>query len=162
MEKCVTIASACNRFWHKKLVPKNKIASESPQSMPLDPLGTTTFRGHLSKRPFVKSWICPSHFLEGVIFLYAFVCTGVSIYSVMRTTILQNLMTPLLLGDPAKLYAQFRDNALDMTNLHNLSLAELKNLAIDFGISVSQKSKVYISSCKKVDRHNCSITAYFK
>ena len=28
MEKCVTIASACNRFWRKKMVPKNKIASE--------------------------------------------------------------------------------------------------------------------------------------
>ena len=27
MEKCVTMASACNRFWRKKLVPKNKIAS---------------------------------------------------------------------------------------------------------------------------------------
>ena len=31
MEKCVTIASACNRFWCKKLVPKNKIASEPPR-----------------------------------------------------------------------------------------------------------------------------------
>lgn len=31
MEKCVTIASACKRFWCKKLVPKNKIASEPPQ-----------------------------------------------------------------------------------------------------------------------------------
>ena len=31
MEKCVTIASACNRFWRKKLVPKNKIASQPPQ-----------------------------------------------------------------------------------------------------------------------------------
>ena len=31
MEKCVTIASACNRFWRKKLVPKNKIASEPPR-----------------------------------------------------------------------------------------------------------------------------------
>ena len=31
MEKCVTIASACNRFWRKKLVPKHKIASEPPQ-----------------------------------------------------------------------------------------------------------------------------------
>ena len=28
MEKCVTIASTCNRFWRKKLVPRNKIASE--------------------------------------------------------------------------------------------------------------------------------------
>ena len=31
LEKCVTIASACNRFWRKKLVPKNKIASEPPR-----------------------------------------------------------------------------------------------------------------------------------
>ena len=31
MEKCVTIASACNRFWRKKLVPKKKIASQPPQ-----------------------------------------------------------------------------------------------------------------------------------
>ena len=31
MEKCVTIASACNRFWRKKLVPKRKIASEPPR-----------------------------------------------------------------------------------------------------------------------------------
>ena len=31
MEKCVTIASACNRFWRKKLVPINKIASEPPR-----------------------------------------------------------------------------------------------------------------------------------
>ena len=31
MEKCVTIASACNRFWRKKLVSKNKIASEPPR-----------------------------------------------------------------------------------------------------------------------------------
>ena len=31
MEKCVTIASACNRFWCKKLVPKHKIASKPPQ-----------------------------------------------------------------------------------------------------------------------------------
>ena len=31
MEKCVTIASACNRFWRKKMVPKNKIASEPPR-----------------------------------------------------------------------------------------------------------------------------------
>ena len=28
MKKCVTIAAACNRFWRKKMVPKNKIASE--------------------------------------------------------------------------------------------------------------------------------------
>lgn len=28
IEKCSTIAPACNRFWCKKLVPKNKIASE--------------------------------------------------------------------------------------------------------------------------------------
>lgn len=74
----------------------------------------------------------------------AIVCIGVPIYSVMRTPILQNLMTPLLLGDPAKLHAQIRDNALDMTNVHNLSLTELKKLATDVGISVSQKSKVYI------------------
>ena len=53
-------------------------------------------------------------------------------------------MPPLLLGDPAKLHAQIRDNALDMTNVHNLSLTELKKLATDVGISVSQKSKVYI------------------
>jgi len=50
----------------------------------------------------------------------------------------------LLLGDPAKLHAQIRDHALDMTNVYNLSLAELKKLAVDVGISVSQKSKVYI------------------
>ena len=31
VEKCVTIASACNRFWRKKMVPKNKIASEPPR-----------------------------------------------------------------------------------------------------------------------------------
>ena len=31
MEKCVTVASACNRFWRKKLVPTNKIASEPPR-----------------------------------------------------------------------------------------------------------------------------------
>ena len=31
MEKCVTIASACNQFWRKKLVPKRKIASEPPR-----------------------------------------------------------------------------------------------------------------------------------
>ena len=31
IEKCVTIASACNRFWRKKLVPKDTIASEPPQ-----------------------------------------------------------------------------------------------------------------------------------
>ena len=31
MEKCVTIASACNRFWRKKMVPRNKIASQPPQ-----------------------------------------------------------------------------------------------------------------------------------
>ena len=31
LEKCVTIASACNRFWRKKLVPKRKIASEPPR-----------------------------------------------------------------------------------------------------------------------------------
>ena len=30
MEKCVTIASACNRFWRKKLLPKNTIAVEPP------------------------------------------------------------------------------------------------------------------------------------
>jgi len=28
LEKCVTIASACNRYWRKKLVPKNTIASQ--------------------------------------------------------------------------------------------------------------------------------------
>ena len=32
MEKCVTIASVCNRLWRKKLVPKNKIASELPRA----------------------------------------------------------------------------------------------------------------------------------
>ena len=31
MEKCVTIASACNRFLRNKLVPKNKIPSEPPR-----------------------------------------------------------------------------------------------------------------------------------
>jgi len=31
MEKCVTIASACNRFWRKKLVPTNTIASRPPR-----------------------------------------------------------------------------------------------------------------------------------
>jgi len=31
MEKCVTIASACNRFWRKKLVPLNTIASRPPR-----------------------------------------------------------------------------------------------------------------------------------
>lgn len=31
MEKCVTIASACNRFWRKKMVPKNTIAIQPPQ-----------------------------------------------------------------------------------------------------------------------------------
>ena len=31
LEKCVTITSACNRFWRKKLVPKRKIASEPPR-----------------------------------------------------------------------------------------------------------------------------------
>ena len=30
-EKCVTIASACNRYWRKKLVPKNTIASRPPR-----------------------------------------------------------------------------------------------------------------------------------
>ena len=31
LEKCVTIASACNRFWRKKLVPTNTIASRPPR-----------------------------------------------------------------------------------------------------------------------------------
>ena len=31
LEKCVTIASACNRFWQKKLVPINTIASRPPR-----------------------------------------------------------------------------------------------------------------------------------
>ena len=31
MEKCVTIASACNRFWQKKMAPKNTIAIQPPQ-----------------------------------------------------------------------------------------------------------------------------------
>ena len=31
LEKCVTIASACNRFWRKKLVPANTIASRPPR-----------------------------------------------------------------------------------------------------------------------------------
>jgi len=31
MEKCVTIASACNRFWRKKLVPINTTASRPPR-----------------------------------------------------------------------------------------------------------------------------------
>lgn len=30
MEKCITIASACNRFWRKKLLPRNTIAMEPP------------------------------------------------------------------------------------------------------------------------------------
>ena len=30
MEKCITVAASCNRFWRKKLVPENKIASEPP------------------------------------------------------------------------------------------------------------------------------------
>ena len=30
-EKCVTIASACNRYWRKKLVPQNTIASQPPR-----------------------------------------------------------------------------------------------------------------------------------
>jgi len=30
-EKCVTIASACNRYWRKKLVPQNTIASRPPR-----------------------------------------------------------------------------------------------------------------------------------
>ena len=31
MEKCITVASACNRFWRKKLLPKNTIAVEPPR-----------------------------------------------------------------------------------------------------------------------------------
>ena len=31
MEKCITIASACNRFWRKKLLPRNTIAIEPPR-----------------------------------------------------------------------------------------------------------------------------------
>ena len=31
MEKCVTIASACNRFWRKKLLPLQTIAIELPR-----------------------------------------------------------------------------------------------------------------------------------
>ena len=31
MEKCVTIASSCNRFWRKKLLRPNTIATEPPQ-----------------------------------------------------------------------------------------------------------------------------------
>ena len=31
LEKCVTIASACNRFCRKKLVPTNTIASRPPR-----------------------------------------------------------------------------------------------------------------------------------
>lgn len=31
MEKCITIASACNRFWRKKLLPENTIAIEPPR-----------------------------------------------------------------------------------------------------------------------------------
>ena len=31
IEKCVTIASACNRFWRKKLLPPNSIATEPMQ-----------------------------------------------------------------------------------------------------------------------------------
>ena len=31
IEKCVTIASACNRYWRKKLVPLNTIASRPPR-----------------------------------------------------------------------------------------------------------------------------------
>ena len=30
LEKCKTIATACNRFWHKKVVPHRKITSELP------------------------------------------------------------------------------------------------------------------------------------
>ena len=31
LEKCVTIASACNRFWRKKMVPPKTIASQPPR-----------------------------------------------------------------------------------------------------------------------------------
>ena len=31
LEKCVTIASACNRFWRKKMVPLKTIASQPPR-----------------------------------------------------------------------------------------------------------------------------------
>ena len=31
MENCVTIASACNRYWRKMLLPKNTIAVEPPR-----------------------------------------------------------------------------------------------------------------------------------
>jgi len=31
LEKCVTIASACNRFWRKKMVPSKTIASQPPR-----------------------------------------------------------------------------------------------------------------------------------
>ena len=33
LEKCVTITSACNRFWRKKLVPINTIASRPPRGL---------------------------------------------------------------------------------------------------------------------------------
>lgn len=52
-------------------------------------------------------------------------------------------MTPLLLGDPAKLYARTGDNALDMTNVHNLSLAEVKKLPIDVGICLSKVKGIH-------------------
>ena len=31
LEKCATIASACNCFWRKKMVPPNTIASQPPR-----------------------------------------------------------------------------------------------------------------------------------
>ena len=41
MEKCVTIASACNRYWRKMLLPKNTIAVEPPPVVGMVPILTS-------------------------------------------------------------------------------------------------------------------------
>ena len=48
MEKCVTIASACNRFWRKKLVPKNKLL--------LNPLKAGTGPDQISPLKLSNGW----------------------------------------------------------------------------------------------------------
>lgn len=53
------------------------------------------------------------------------------------------IIYPNFVGDPALLHSKIRDSGLDMSNVEQCSLVELRALATDIRIPCANKSRVY-------------------
>ena len=59
LEKCITIASACNRFWRKKLVPPNTIATSRMARCQIQSVHQSPEMVGLARTPATTSTSCP-------------------------------------------------------------------------------------------------------